>query len=185
MGLIWYAAAALWGVAEATFFFIVPDVLLTFATVRFGARAGVRLSLVAAAAAALAGITMWGWGHHDIASARAAMLMVPAVGADLVERAAAEMKHWWALHLVVGAVTGLPYKLYAVAAGARGINLLLFVPASFVARLTRFLFSVGLTALPMAVLSRLDRKQWTWRLVTAAWIILYAGYFTWRTIMAG
>src|SRR3989442_7727027 len=35
MGLIWTLAAALWGVAEATVFFVVTDVLITYAAVRW------------------------------------------------------------------------------------------------------------------------------------------------------
>src|SRR4029077_12028672 len=61
MGLIWYAGAALWGVAEATLFFIVPDVLITFAVVRFGLRRGLVLAVVAAASASVAGVGMWWW----------------------------------------------------------------------------------------------------------------------------
>ena len=116
--MIWIAAAAVWGFAEATLFFIVPDVLLTYAVLKFGLKRALQLSAVAAAAAVLGGIVLWLWSGEDAEAARHAMLMVPAVGPDLLARAGRETAGFWPLDLVVGAVTGMPYKLYAVEAGA-------------------------------------------------------------------
>ena len=41
----WIVAAALWGAAEASFFFLVPDILLTAAALRHGLKAGLLLSV--------------------------------------------------------------------------------------------------------------------------------------------
>ena len=182
MGLIWIAGAALWGIAEATFFFLVPDVLLTLAAMRFGWKAGLKLSVVAAAAASLAGIAMWMWGRHDIAGARHAMLMVPAIGPDLLARAVREMGQGWPLHLVTGAMTGVPYKLYAVEAGARGLDPLAFAAMSFVARLIRFVLTVALAAGGRWLAQSLGKPKlgiWGWGV---AWIAVYAIYFTLRAV---
>jgi membrane protein YqaA with SNARE-associated domain len=182
MGLIWFAAAALWGVAEATVFFIVPDVILTYAVVRFGFKAGVRLAVVAAAAASLAGIAMWLWGRNDPATAQHVMLLVPAIGPDLIARTARDMAGFWPLNLVLGAVTGVPYKLYAVAAGTQGIALFWFVPASFVARLLRFLFSAGLTSVGVEIFDRFGRRNWAFAVLTVGWALLYTVYFSLRAV---
>ena len=37
---LWIVASALWGFAEATVFFVVPDVILTMTAVRCGLRTG-------------------------------------------------------------------------------------------------------------------------------------------------
>jgi membrane protein YqaA with SNARE-associated domain len=177
MGLIWPIAVVCWAIAEATFFFIVPDVLITTAVLRFGPRAGVRLAIIAAGAAAAGGLAMWFWGHADADAARKAVLMVPAVGPDLLARAHREIAQNWFVHLVLGAVTGVPYKLYAVEAGAHGLTPLLFVPASIAARLTRFLVAVGLTTLMSAVLTRLNKPEWRYRVLALAWCVVYSTYF--------
>lgn len=182
MGLIWYGGAALWGVAEATLFFIVPDVLITFAVVRFGLGRGLVLAVVAAAFAALAGIGMWVWGHSDPVSARHAMLLVPAIGPDLLARAARELADGWPLHLVTGAMTGVPYKLYAVEAGARGLNPVLFIPMSFVARLTRFALTAAAMAFARTALLRLNRPKLVTPAWGLAWFATYAFYFTTRAL---
>lgn len=90
--MIWLIAAAVWGVAEASVFFVVPDVLLTLATLRFGFRTGLRLSVITAASAALAGLGMLLWGKSDPVFARHMMLLVPAIGPDLLARAHAEVQ---------------------------------------------------------------------------------------------
>ncbi len=182
MGLIWYAGAALWGVAEATLFFIVPDVLITFAVVRFGLRRGLVLAVVAAASASVAGIGMWWWAHSDPASARHAMLLVPAIGPDLLVRAAREMAQGWPLNLVTGAMTGVPYKLYAVEAGARGLDPFLFIPMSFVARLTRFALTAVAMAFGRAALLKLNRPRLVYPAWALAWFATYAFYFTTRAL---
>jgi hypothetical protein len=174
MGLIWIVGAAAWGAAEASFFFFVPDILLTFAAIRFGFLPGLRLALTAAVSAALAGTALWLWAAHDAASARAAMLMVPAVGPDLLARAhRAVAAPGWPLALLWGAVTGVPYKLYAVEAGARVLPLYVFLPASLAARLARFTLTVALAGMAR----RLLPKRIALRLWAAGWTTLYLVYF--------
>ena len=177
---IWLSAAVAWGIAEATLFFIVPDVLLTAAVVKRGGRVALRLAVVAALAATAAGALMWVWGAADSDGARAVLLKVPAVGPDLLARVADEMSGWWAVHLVAGAVTGVPYKLYAVEAGARGIALVPFLAVSFGARLARFSLSVAITAAGAAGLDRIGAPRFKAPLLALGWLAIYAVYFAIR-----
>jgi membrane protein YqaA with SNARE-associated domain len=176
----WIVAAALWGAAEASFFFLVPDILLTAAALRHGLKAGLLLSVCAATLAALTGVALWAWARHDPVQARAAMLHVPAVGPDLLARVHGEFDKGWPLHLTLGAVSGVPYKLYAVEAGVRGAPLWLFVPVSFAARLTRFALTVTAAAAARAGLAHLGRPDRAMPLWACAWILVYAVYFTIR-----
>ncbi|HTT99049.1 MAG TPA: hypothetical protein VMF58_13430 [Rhizomicrobium sp.] len=182
MGLIWIAAAAGWGVAEATLFFFVPDVLLTYIVMRFGLRAGLRLAVIAAAAASTTGIGMWFWASRDPETARHVMLMVPAIGPDLLARAHDEIASGWPLHLFTGAMTGVPYKLYAVEAGAAHINPLLFALVSFPARLTRFVLTAVAAGLGREFLVKLRRPEWRYWGWAAAWCCVYGFYFYTRTV---
>ena len=178
--MIWIFAAACWGVAEATFFFVVPDVLLTAAVIRFDLRTALYLSVVAALFASLAGLGMWLLSNNDAADARDIMLLVPAIGPDLLARAHRDMADNWPLHLFVGAVTGVPYKLYAVEAGARGINPILFFLVSFPVRLGRFALATGLAAIGREVLAKLKWTRWDYTVLALGWIALYAIYFSIR-----
>jgi membrane protein YqaA with SNARE-associated domain len=182
MGLIWIVAVSGWAVAEATLFFVVPDVLITFAVMRFGLRAGIKLCVIAAAIASVAGTGMWAWGHADPDGARHVLLMVPFIGPDLLARAHAETMAAWPLHLVTGAMTGVPYKLYAVEAGARGIDPMFFLPMSFIARIARFLLTALGAYVGRELMTRLGRPQWRYACWALAWVAVYGFYWTSRTM---
>ena len=180
MGLIWIAGAALWGIAEASLFFVVPDVLITFVVMRFGLRQGLLLCVVAAIFAAVTGYGMWAWGAHDPQGARHVILLVPAIGPDLLARAHDEIRAGWPIHLVTGAMTGVPYKLYAVEAGALGISPLLFLPMSFAARLSRFVLTAIAAAIARKAVTRLGEPGWRYGIWALAWLATYGFYWTTR-----
>ena len=183
MGLIWILGAAIWGAAEATVFFVVPDVLITFAAVRFGFRRALTLALVTSVAAAAAGTAMSWWGAHDAGAARAAMLAVPAIGPDLLAKAHAGMAAAdWPLKLVIASLTGTPYKLYAVEAGALGVDPLLFAALSIPARLIRFALTAALAAGGNALFRRWGIARWRYTALAAAWVAIYACYWALRAL---
>ena len=103
--------AALWGFAEATLFFIVPDVLLTFIAIRHGWRQAAMASLAAAAGATIGGALMYAWAASDPASARGAIDFVPAISAALLERAKDALARDGLAAMFIGAFTGAPYKV--------------------------------------------------------------------------
>jgi membrane protein YqaA with SNARE-associated domain len=183
MGVIWLAGAALWGIAEASFFFVVPDVLITFVVMRFGLRQGLSLCVAAALFAAVTGYFMWLWGAHDATAARRAMLMVPAIGPDLLARAHDEIVAGLPVKLVAGAMTGVPYKLYAVEAGARGIDPFLFLPMSFAARLLRFVLTAIAAAVGREAVTCLGKPDWRYAIWGLAWLAIYGFYWTTRGLI--
>lgn len=182
MGIGWFIAAAVWAAGEAALFFIVPDVLLTLATLRYGLRAGLKLAVVAAAFASVTGMGMWLWGNCDIGAARHAMLQVPAIGPDLLARAQHETGQDWPLHLVSGAMTGVPYKLYAIEAGARRINLAIFFVMSFVARFVRFVLTIAIAGACQVAARQMGKSGWVYAGWGIAWTCVYAFYFALRGV---
>lgn len=182
--MIWVAAVIVWAAAEASFFFVLPDVLLTYIALRFGLRSALKLAATAALTASLVGGLFWFWAHQNIWLAREVMTFIPAIGPDLIDRASDEMKDGlWPLHMIVGAATGVPYKIYAIEAGAAQISLLPFLLASFVARVLRFAGTIILAHFGHMLLLRLNAERfvyWGWGL---AWLIVYAIYFSLRGVL--
>jgi membrane protein YqaA with SNARE-associated domain len=178
MGVIPVIMAAVWGISEATVFFILPDVPISYAAVRWGWRAGVKLAVVAAVAAAVGGAIMWWYGAADADAARALMLDIPAVGPDLVTVAHdAMLRADWPIDLVIGAFTGTPYKLYAVEAGALGVSPWLFVALSIPARLARFVVVALLAAGGRALFTRWGIERHAVLALAIAWVLVYAAYW--------
>jgi hypothetical protein len=171
-------AAFIWGVAEATLFFFVPDVLLTYIGLKRGVKPAARASLIAAIGAAVGGSLMYMWSAADPAAARAVVLAVPAISEAMAQQAAEAMRGDWFLATLTGPLTSTPYKLYAVLAlHAGGATLPAFALASIIARLPRFLIvSIGASLIGRVLTPRISPRMQTWLLV-GAWVLFYAAFF--------
>jgi len=170
-------AAFLWGVAEATLFFIVPDVILSYIGVRQGPRAAAKASLIAAFGAGVGGVAMYLWSQSDPAAAREAVLAVPAISAEMAARAEAAMRESWFWATFLGPLTSTPYKLYAIVAPQLSINLPAFALASVAARLPRFLIvGVGAGLIAQKLRPRLGERGVYW-LLAGCWLVFYLVFF--------
>lgn len=177
---LWFAGAFLWGFAEATFFFIVPDVLLTAGVLIFGFAVALRFCVTAALGAVAGGMVMFWWGAMDPASARHFVSAVPLIGDDLMARVSAEIAGAWPVNLTMGAISGAPYKIYAVEAGAAGVEPTLFSMVSMVARGLRFFLAISITAGAFVIAQRMGLPSWRGPGLALAWAALYAAYIAYR-----
>lgn len=171
-------AALIWGFAEATLFFFVPDVLLSYIGLKRGVKAAARASVIAAAGAALGGALMYAWSTADPAAARAAVLAVPAISEDMVRSAQAAMgTHAWFIATLLGPLTSTPFKVYAILAPHAGASLPAFALAGVVARLPRFLIvGCGVALIGRALDGRVGARVQTW-VLAGAWVAFYAVFF--------
>lgn len=173
------ATAFLWGFAEATCFFIVPDVWTSRVVLR-NARTGFAACLWSVAGALLGGAILYHVGLDDGLRTRylAFCELLPGIRPDLIETALHSLQHTPGISLIQGALSGIPYKLFAVQfASVAGPGLGAFLMFSAVARLGRFLAVTLLVWLCGTTLLRrcqLKTKQWVH---AVAWIGFYAFYF--------
>ena len=169
--------AFIWGVAEATLFFFVPDVLLRYIGLKRGAKDAARASIIAAIGAAIGGALMAAWSLADPAAARAAVLAVPAISEAMADRAAAAMADNWFVATLLGPLTSTPFKLYAVLAPHVGASVPAFALAGVIARLPRFLIvSIGVALIGRVLTPRVSAQAQTW-LLAGAWVLFYAVFF--------
>lgn len=166
-----------WGLAEATLFFIIPDVLLTWLALT-RPRLAWRACGFALAGALAGGALMFAGGNADPTAARAALDAVPAVSAAAVDEVGVELRQHGLGAVFLGPLTGKPYKIYAVEAAAGGVGLLPFLLVSVPARGLRFAFAVAAVA-GLLRLPRLRHLSVAWRrgLHLAWWVAVYAAYF--------
>jgi len=116
------ALAAAWGFAEATVFFIVPDVLLTLLGLRDGRRA-TWACLWALCGALAGGTVMYAWGFVDVPSAENLLVRIPAIDEGMLGDVKRQMDQDGTMAILVGPILGRPYKIYATYAGATGVSL--------------------------------------------------------------
>ena len=138
-----HGIAGAWGFAEATFFFVVPDVWTSWVGLRRPKRA--LGTTVSALGGALAGgtVTYW-WGSKVAANtSRNALGKVPAVTDVMISAVEQEIAGSGAASILRGPIRGVPYKLYARAAGLQRTPLAAFLAWSVPGRMIRFMVVTG------------------------------------------
>jgi membrane protein YqaA with SNARE-associated domain len=171
-------AGFLWGFAEATLFFIVPDVLLTFVAL-YSPRRSRKLIGVILLGALAGGTLMFRLGANNPERAEQAVLRVPFVSTAMFAKTQQgfERNGIWTLAKAPG--NGIPYKVYCVQA-SRYAGWGKFVAVSAVARLERFApFWLVSALIGMAFRQRIQRKPLIPALAhISIWIAGYAWYWS-------
>jgi membrane protein YqaA with SNARE-associated domain len=176
------ALAFLWGFAEGTLFFILPDVPLSLAAMFRPRRALFHVAAVVAGAV-LAGAVMFswsaqGWSAHG-PTARQAVAHVPLVTPAMFERAESDYRQFGIWAASKGPTRGIPYKVYAVEA-AEHSSFWPFLLVTIPARLWRLLVVwLGFAGTGM-LLRKLGRAGFAPALHGLFWIVVYAIY--WATV---
>ena len=169
--------ALTWGLAEATFFFIVPDVLLTFVSLEHRRKA-TRLCFWALGGALAGGVIMFTWGARQKDSAEHFLEYVPAISQQLIEEVNHEVETRGAMATFAGPLTGKPYKVYAVQAGAAGMNLPMFLLISIPARLLRFLLAAWVSSAIFNGMFQTTGPRKRIFLLFFAWMAFYSWFFS-------
>jgi membrane protein YqaA with SNARE-associated domain len=141
-----------WGLAEATLFFIIPDVFFTLVAL-FSFRQSAKVVAACLGGAVIGGCIMYAAGQAAPAQTQALVLKVPFVSPAMLARTHIDLERYGIWTMAKGPWIGLPYKLYAVQAG-RYARWPLFLIATATARLGRFAFLWMVAAL----FGRLFRK---------------------------
>lgn len=164
--------AFVWGLAEATLFFIVPDVLITFIGCR-ALRPAMKTTVAALIGALLGGAITYHFGTPEVIE------RVPGIHHELVASVKNQLTEHGVAALMFGPLLGIPYKIYAIEWAARGGSLVLFLLVSIPARWLRFALS-ALLARGIANLLALwthRRAAAEWTIVAIFWVAFYAWYF--------
>lgn len=166
-----------WGLAEATLFFIIPDVFLSFVAVIAWPRSW-RHVVAAIAGALLGGALLFHLAATDQVQARRVILRVPFIRESMLVKVDDGLRNQGMAAILFGSLSGVPYKLYAVEA-PRFFNLGEFLAATPPVRAVRF-FLVWLGFGGAATWLRKRRGWQTARLMqvhAAIWIVCYAFYW--------
>ncbi len=171
--------AFVWGLAEAVFFFFVPDVLLTLMACR-DLKPALKASLAALAGALLGGAGMYAFGLAAPGAARAALDYVPAISPKLIARVAGQTDELGLIAILIGPLKGIPYKIYAVEWGARSGSFLGFLLISIPARYIRFFLAAAVARLLARALEPLTHHRASVEILILAiiWVAFYGFYFS-------
>lgn len=167
--------ALVWGFAEATVFFIVPDVLLSLVALRRGLKPAATCALAATIGAALGGAVMYQWAAHDPQTVMRVLDDIPGISSAMVAATGREFaSHGWPA-MFAAPFVGVPYKLFASAAGESAASFPGLVALTIPARLPRFLLACVAAAVAGRLMRRSPRLAVT--ALAAFWVVFYIGYF--------
>jgi hypothetical protein len=170
----------LWGFAEGTLFFIIPDVVLSWASLA-GAKCGAKIFGAILAGAMVAGLCMYMWALWQPEAARSAVASVPFVRARMFNKVEEDYRTHGVFGIFYTVGTGIPYKVYAILAPP------ITTPATWAlisvfARVERMALSWLVPTFLGWLLKRWIRNHW--RLTAALWfgfwVVTYAIY--WSTV---
>lgn len=134
---IWLGA--LWGLAEATIFFLVPDILIT-ASALFSPRRSFAQMIAVLIGALLGGALLYTAAEKYPEETKSIVLTVPFMRQHNLDEADRQLQERGLPAMFLGALAGTPYKAYALSA-PRHAAFEMFMLVSLPARLFRFLLS--------------------------------------------
>lgn len=171
-----HAVAGLWGSAEATVFFIVPDAWTSWLALHNPQRG------MAATVSALAGALVGGAATYQTAqrmtpaATENILTSIPGISASMVSDVERQLdEQGWAA-LVLGPTRGVPYKIYARTLAHGNESFGRFMMLSVPARMLRFLAVTG----GVAGLGKLaDRLGVSTKGKSVIFLAGWAGFYTW------
>ena len=175
-----FAIATLWGFAEATVFFIVPDVFTSRLALTATPLRAFTACLFAVAGALIGGTLLFAAARLSPSTAQTLLTAfdhIPGISPPLIESARQHVATHGSAAFFVSSAAGIPYKVCAIHAALGGVSFPAFLLMSFLARTTRFAAVTTIAALCQRLfLHRFSPKVRTFLHLTV-WTLFYAWYF--------
>lgn len=167
----------LWSLFEATFFFIIPDVWLSFTSLE-SLKNGFKNIGFTLLGAVVGGSIMYALGSYNIISLAAFLELIPDINSKRLLEVEEILKNEGLTALFMGPIKGIPYKIYASYSGALALNFLMFILISIPARAMRFIMTVLITNLVSKIILKKVSLRNKKIILLLIWILLYTLYFT-------
>lgn len=173
--MIGYIIASIWGFAEATLFFFVPDIWISILALQSG-RQGLIACLYAFVGAVVGGLVMYYLGRADVQTMNKVLNKIPAIRMMDILKVQSDIQKSGATAVLFGPMSGTPYKIYAVNAHS-AMSITAFVLVSIPARLVRFIFIALITSFASERFLATFSPRGKLQIVLIVWVAFYIIYF--------
>jgi membrane protein YqaA with SNARE-associated domain len=170
--------AAAWGFAEATLWFVVPDVVVGAVALLAPPRWW-RAATAAVVASLLGGLVLFAVASAAGEGTREVVAAVPGISGEMVADVGEQLDAHGGSALVRAPLSGVPYKVYVVEMADRSWNVLSFSGWSLPSRMLRIVPVAAAAALVGSRLQGFIRRHLGLVVgaYTVGWLVLYAFYF--------
>ena len=100
--------------------------------------------------------------------------MIPPISPAMIWTTGYELNDPGLVSMIVGAFTGVPFKIYAVEAGAIGTGIGAFLGMAVIARIGRFIIGALIAAMAADFLRRFLSERTILSLLAGFWVAFYA-----------
>ncbi|MGC4075214.1 MAG: hypothetical protein QM760_22475 [Nibricoccus sp.] len=172
--------AILWGFAEATVFFIVPDVFTSRVALTQGSAAAYRSCAWAVLGALLGGTLLFFTARQNPSAASwllGAFDFLPGISPALIESARLETVAHGSAACFTSSAAGIPYKVCTVQAALGGVSFPAFLLMSLLARALRFALVTSIAVICQRLLLHRVPATTRTRIHLIVWSLFYAWYF--------
>jgi len=140
-----YSIAFIWGLSEATIFFIVPDFFFMFIAI-FAPRRGILLALVTIGGSLLGGFLMYQLTLINPQALNDFLIQIPLISQKMISEVHGSLAHDGLKAVFWAPLKGIPYKIYAVQSALLNLDLFQFLMITIPGRLERLLITAGIAA---------------------------------------
>ena len=166
--------AFLWGLAEATVFFLPVEMLITYLALGNPLRA-LRAAVAALMGAVIGAGLLYYWGGHDVFSAMTLIAALPGLSPEVMDAAESALQQHGLAAIPAGVLSTATGKAHAVFAQGLGIGLVPFLAVFAAIRALRLLLS-GCLAFCLGAMAQCFLSR---RIVLALWTAAWA-FILWR-----
>ena len=172
----WDALAFLWGLAEASFFFIAAEVLVTLVAMRDPVRA-LRMGLLAVLGATIGAAALYFWGARDAFGSMTLLALLPGLSPDIISAAEEALQRYGLAAVPAGVLSAATGKAHAILAHDLGIGFAAFIAVFAAIRLLRLLLAGCVAFCLGALLGNIFSRRALTLLWALAWAAIYVRIF--------
>jgi len=171
------AIAFLWGFAEATVFFIIPDVYITFVFL-FSVRSGF-IAIIWSIIGSIAGAVCIYLLHMLSYNYASVLVMIPGITLKMITHGLQLFRQDVFPGFSTVPFSGIPYKIYVYSAARFSVPFYLFVVWTVIARIIRYAFPISVILIIQKFCKKNIKKHIRFWLLLffAVWILFYTWYF--------
>jgi len=170
-----FLIAFIWGFAESTIFFIIPDVILTYIAFFYWIKKWIKASFWAVFGALLGWSLIyflaWSFSYHFFEYIPLINEKMTLLTKDLIRENI--------INIIYGPLNWIPYKLYAYWSWIEHISYFKFLILSFLARIWRFLLVVFIAG-TIGYFAKNSKNKYKrlWQIIfIIVWILIYIVYY--------
>jgi len=171
-----YWISFLWGISEGVFFFIIPDVLLSFIAL-YSLKKGMKSSFIVLLGSLSGAIVAYYFVAPNVDITQF-LLSIPLINKALLVKALEHLQIG-AKGVVLGPITGTPHKAYSMLAWQLHIPIVPYLFYSAISRWLRFLLVVtGIHLTHSFVRKDITKsKVFSYALLLLFWLFVYVAYY--------